>query len=56
MNELLEVIKNKDLLICKLQTYLDRAEKILGSIEEDSNPAHLKKEATKYFKDKERGV
>ena len=47
---------DKDIKLCELQTYLDRAEKILGSIEEDSNPAHLKKEAIKYFKDKEKGV
>ena len=56
MNEIIAAIKDKDLLICKLQTYLDRAEKILVFIEEDSNPAHLKKEATKYFKNKEKGV
>ena len=56
MKEIIAAIKDKDLLICKLQTYLDRAEKILVFIEEDSNPCHLKKEATKYFKDKEKGV
>ena len=47
---------DKDIKLCELQHWLDRVEKILGSIEEDSNPAHLKKEATKYFKDKEKGV
>ena len=47
---------DKDIKLCELQTRLDRAEKILESIEEDSNPAHLKKEAIKYFKDKEKGV
>ena len=47
---------DKDIKLCELQTRLDRAEKILEYIEEDSNPFHLKKEAIKYFKNKEKGV
>ena len=46
---------DKDIKLCELQTYLDRAEKILGSIEEDSNPAHLYKMRLEYENNVKKG-
>ena len=43
-----------DILICSLQHFLAKAEQILEYIEDDSNPSYLKKEAIKYFKERDR--
>ena len=41
-----------DIRIWEVQILLDKAEKILNLIENDSNPAYLKKLTKKYFKEK----
>ena len=40
-----------DLTICELQHKLEKAEKILSIIENDINPAYLKKLVSTYFKE-----
>ena len=45
---------NQDVKLCEYDYWLDRAENILDSIQNNCNPAYLKTRVVKYFRDKRR--
>ena len=46
--------QSKDLIICSLQHWLDKAEKILNDIDSESNPAYLTNKVDTYFKEQQK--